>query len=380
MFRLYTKIPTYAIITLLTIISTVVLWIPFLFHFQSINGVRVETPNFQTVLKHYDGPLYVIPAKTLYDINNPLFETHPIGLTTTYFAAHLPLYPLFIRVLAPFIGYLRSMLMITLLFSIAFFNFFYYFLKKLKISERPLILTLILLFFTPRFLVVRSVGSPEPLFLFMMLTSLFFFIQKKYFFAGIAGALATMTKTPGILLFVGYALWCVEHYIKTNKIEIKWAWIFLIPVGLLLIFLLYWKQYGDFFAYFHSGDNIHLLFPPFSVFNFQKIWVGTAWLEEIVFLYFFYLMALLTLYQNKLMRPVFYFMLIFFLATISIQHRDLSRYALPMLPFALIAFEKLFTSKKFLIVLIILLPAIYLYAWNFMLYNIAPITDWSPFL
>lgn len=340
----------------------------------------METPNFQTVLKHYDGPLYVIPAKTLYDINNPLFETHPIGLTTAYFAAHLPLYPLFIRVLAPFIGYLRSMLMITLLFSIAFFNFFYYFLKKLKISERPLILTLILLFFTPRFLVVRSVGSPEPLFLFMILTSLFFFIQKKYFFAGIAGALATMTKTPGILLFVGYALWCVEHYIKTNKIEIKWAWIFLIPVGLLLVFLLYWKQYGDFFAYFHSGDNIHLLFPPFSVFSFQKIWVGTAWLEEIVFLYFFYLMALLTLYQNKLMRPVFYFMLIFFLAIISIQHRDISRYALPMLPFALIAFEKFFTSKKFLIVLIILLPAIYLYAWNFMLYNIAPITDWSPFL
>lgn len=380
MFRLYTKIPTYAIITVLTVVSTVILWIPFLFHFQSINGAYIETPNFQTVLKHYDGPLYIIPAKTLYNINDPLFSVHPLGLSPMYFAAHLPVYPLFIKILAPFMGYLKSMLVITLLFSIAFFNFFYFFLKKLKITEHPFILTFVLLFFTPRFLVVRSVGSPETLFLFMVLASVYFFIQKKYFFAGIVGAFATMTKTPGILLFAGYILYFVEYFIKNKKREIKSFWILLIPCGILLVFLLYWKQYGDFFAYFHSGDNIHLLFPPFSAFNFQKIWVGTAWLEEIVFLFFFYLLALLTLHQNKLMRPVFYFMLIFFIAIISVQHRDISRYALPLLPFALIAFEKFFTSKKFLIVLIILLPAIYLYAWNFMLYNIAPISDWTPFL
>ncbi|HLD26925.1 MAG TPA: hypothetical protein VJB63_03145 [Patescibacteria group bacterium] len=380
MSKLYTKIPPYAIISILTVVSTCVLWIPFLFHFQSINGIQVETPNFQTVLKHYDGPLYIIPAKTLYNINDPLFESHPMGLTTKYFAAHLPLYPLFIKALAPILGYLKSMLTITVFFSIAFFNFFYYFLRKLKITEQPLILTLVLLFFTPRLLVVRSVGSSEPLFLFLILASVFFFIQKKYFFAGILGGLAAMTKTPGILLFIGYVFWFVEHYIKTRKVEISWIWILLIPIGLLLVFLLYWQQYGDFFAYFHSGDNIHLIFPPFSVFNFQKNWVGTAWLEEIVFLYFFYLISLFTLYHNKLLRPAFYFALIFFLAAISIQHRDISRYTLPLLPFAAIVYEKFFTSKKFLITLIILIPAIYLYAWNFMLYNIAPITDWSPFL
>src|SRR3989344_3403652 len=108
---------------------------------------------------------------------------------------------------------------------------------------------------------------------------------------------------------------------------------------------------------------------------FLRIFIG-----EIVFLYFFYLISLFTLYHNKLLRPAFYFALIFFLAAISIQHRDISRYTLPLLPFAAIVYEKFFTSKKFLITLIILIPAIYLYAWNFMLYNIAPITDWSPFL
>lgn len=380
MCRLYTKIPPYAIITVVTVISTFVLWIPFIFHFQSINGVHIETPNFQTILKHYDGPLYIIPAKTLYNAHDPLFETHPIGLSTHYFAAHFPLYPLFIRLLAPFIGYLKSMLMVTMIFSVAFFNFFYYFLKKLRITEHPLILTFILLFLTPRFLVVRSVGSPEPLFLFTLIASLFFFIRRQYFYAGILGGVATITKTPGILLFAGYTLWFVEQCMKTRKIEIRWTWILLIPGGLLLVFLLYWRQYGDFFAYFNSGDNIHLIFPPFSVFNFQKNWVGTAWLEEIIFLYFFYLIGLCTLHQNKMMRPVFYFMLVFFIATILVQHRDISRYSLPMLPFVAMAYEKFFTSRKFLFALVILIPAIYLYVWNFMLYNNAPITDWRPFL
>jgi len=33
-----------------------------------------------------------------------------------------------------------------------------------------------------------------------------------------------------------------------------------------------------------------------------------------------------------------------------------------------------------LIALIILLPAIYMYGWNFMVYNIMPIGEWMPFL
>lgn len=380
MLKLYTKIKPYAIITCITTIATIVLWLPFIFHFPSINGIRIETPNFQTIFKHYDGPLYIIPAKTLYDINDPLFETHPLGLTTNYFAAHLPLYPLFIRIFAPLMGYLKSMIVVTLFFSIVFFNFFYYGVKKLKISAHPLALTFVMLFITPRFLVVRSIGSPEPLFLLMILVSVYFFIQKKYIYAGIAGGLATMTKTPGILLFIGYCIYTIHQYIKTKKIELKSLWLLLIPGGLLLVFLFYWRQYGDFFAYFHSGDNLHLVFPPFSVFNFQKVWVSTAWLEEIIFFYFFYLLAIFQLYSHQTLRPAFYFMLVFFIATILVQHRDISRYSLPMLPFAVIAYEKFFTSKKFLLVLILLLPAIYLYAWNFLLYNVAPITDWRPFL
>ena len=118
-----------------------------------------------------------------------------------------------------------------------------------------------------------------------------------------------MTKTPGILLFAGYGLVFVERFIKTKKISWQWLGIILIPLGLLGVFGLYAVQYKDFFAYFHSGDNIHLVF-PYSVFNFQKSWVGTAWLEEIIFYYFMYGLALINLKDSKY-RSFFYFGLVF---------------------------------------------------------------------
>ena len=92
-----------------------------------------------------------------------------------------------------------------------------------------------------------------------------------------------------------------------------------------------------------------------------------------------YGLAIFNLKDSKY-RSFFYFGLVFFTATLFVQHRDISRYFLPLWPLALIAFEKFFTSKKFLIIFIILLPAIFLYAFNFLLYNVMPISDWSAFL
>ncbi len=326
-----------------------------------------------------------MPAKTFYDQKKIEQLKLESALSPKYFAAHLPLYPILIRVareIAVALGikelaYLKSMIGVNLFATIGLVLFFYYLLKKFKLAKNPLILASILLFL-PRFLVVRSVGAPESLFMLLILLSLFFFERTQFWLAGLFGGLATMTKTPGILLFVAYGLVFTEKIIKERKINWNWLGILLIPLGIVCVFLIYGIQYQDFFAYFHSGDNIHLLF-PFSVFNFQKNWIGTAWLEEIIFYYFIYGLAVVCLKDFKY-RSFFYFSLVFFTATLFIQHRDISRYSLPLWPLALITFEKFFTSKKFLIILIILLPAIFLYAWNFLLYNVMPISDWAAFL
>ena len=410
------RIIPYCTLLLVVLTSTVIAWAPFI-----IKG------EFSTIYKHFDGPLYIISAKTGY---NPeafkRIDREPtLPHNSLYYAAHLPLYPFFIYLGSFAVGFLKSMIGVTLISSMALSCFFYYFLKRLNLTKHPFLLTSIFLLL-PRFLVVRSVGSPEPLFLLLILSSLFFFEKKNYLFAGIFGGLATMTKTPGILLFPAYIFVLIESWsigylsfrsalggeksrsvmtlrqvrlsfarflsrpepaeglLRNDKlvpnINWNWNWLFLlfIPLGLLAVFGIYYIQCNDFFAYFHSGDNIHLVF-PYAVFNSSSPWVGTAWLEDILFYFVLYISTVVILWKSKY-RSFFYFALIFLTATVFVQHRDISRYSLPLWPLACVAYEHIFTSKKALLVGIVLIFGIYMYAWNFLGANVMPISEWLPFM
>lgn len=377
MTKKFNKFPSYFAIFFIVAISTFFIWFPFLFKIPNWLGISISSSNFQYILKNYDGPLYIVAAKSLYNpslINNLNLE---LSLSAKYFAAHLPLYPLLIRFFTPLFGFLKSMIFVNIFFTVILSLFFYFLLKNLHLSQKPLLLTIIFLFL-PRFLVIRSIGAPESLFIFLILLSLYFFEKEKYFLAGIAGGLASATKTPGILLFVGYFLTIMEKYLKERKINWRWFNIVFIPIGLMLVFLWYEKQYGNFLVYFNQESFVPLVF-PYSVFNFQKQWVGTAWLEEIVLYFFLYLLTVISLKKIRY-RSFFYFSLVFFIATTFVQHRDISRYSLPLWPLACLAFAEFFTSKKFLLAFIIILPAIYLFAWNYLTFNILPISNWQPFL
>ena len=358
------------------LLSTFILWLPFILRVPTWFGINIDLNNFLYIYKNYDGILYIIPAKTLY---NPTLiqEISQSLMRPLYYAAHLPLYPVFIRLFSYIFGYLKSMIFVNVLFTCILACFFYFLVKKLKISEKPIALTIVFLFL-PRFLIVRSVGAPESLFIFLILVSLFFFEKKKYFIACILGGLSAMTKTPGILLFFVYLFVFIEEYLNKKKVNWNFLFTLFIPIGLFLVFLLYYFQYGDFFAYFHTGGVVPIGF-PFSVFNHGLKWVGTVWLEDIIFYFFIYLMTVVTLKRSK-HRSFFYFSLVFVTASILIQHRDIARYTLPIWPMAVIAFEKFFTSRKFLVVFVVLLFATYMYAWNFMTQNYMPIADWTPFL
>ena len=379
---------------------------PFLLKVPHLNGIDTQNISFQTVLSHWDGPLYIIPAKTGYDPEDYILSKSPLGLSPKYFAAHLPGYPTTIAVFSKIIGYPKTTILSTLFFTVILYSFFYFFLQKLNffksdkspVNIKAITLTAVFLFFTPRLFVVRSVGSPEPMFMLFILSSIYFFVKKKYLVSSILGSAAIITKTPAILLFLAYSLFFVDSYRMNKKFEIKWLSVLLIPISLIAVFIFYFLQYGDFFAYFNSGDNLHLSWPPFQAFNATKNWVGTAWLEDIVFIYFLFGYAALELlhrlrsslshtiksifspHQDRFFAISATFAIPFFFAIISIVHRDVSRYALPLLPFALITFEKFFTSRKFLILLLVLIPAIYMYSWNLMLENVMPNINWGPLL
>ncbi len=379
MLKLYNKFASQLLIIFIILFSSFLLYLPFLLRAGDWLGLKIFDSNMQYIYRNYDGPLYIIPAKTAY---SPL-AIQKIGLELPlppkYFAAHLPLYPAFIALLGPALGYLKSMITVNLFFTVILGLFFYYFLKRLKLSRNPLLLTTVFMFL-PRFYIVRSVGAPESLFILLILLSLFFFEQEKFWWAGVFGGLAVMTRTPGVLLFAGYALTFLEKYVRSKKFEWQnYLAICLIPLGLFLVFLLYWKQYGDFFAYFNGGGDLHPILYPFAAFNALAKWVRSAWLEDIVFYFFIYALSLFYLRDLKY-RSLYYFAIVYFVALLFVQHRDIARYGLPLWPLAVIAFDKFFTSRKFGYALIIVLPGIYLYALNFILSNVMPVANWKPFL
>jgi len=378
------NIKSYFTVIFFVLISTFFVWLPFLLKSNSWYGIEIPNSNTQYIYRNFDGPLYIIPAKTFY--NKKAIEKIglELALQAKYFAAHLPLYPFLIRIFADLfrmisipLPYFKSMIFVNLAATVFLALFFYFFIKKLRLSQKPLLLSFVFLFI-PKFLVVRSIGAPESLFMLLILLSIYFFEKERYFLAGLFGGLSAMTKTPGILLFIAYGLVFLEKILKTKKINWCWLGIFLIPLGLLTVFIIYAFQYKDFFAYFNSGDNIHLFY-PLAVFNYKANWVGTAWLEEMIFYFFLYGLTVYGL-RNSKYRSFFYFSLVFYIAVLFVQHKDIPRYSLPLWPMALISLEKFFTSKKFLIVFILLLPAIYLFAWNFIVYNIMPISNWQPYL
>lgn len=321
-----------------------------------------------TVVSNYDGPLFMVAAKSLY--NKDFIESNfQFPLPSEYYAAHFPMIPLLIMAVGVFTNFPYAMLIVTLLTSILAIYFF----DKLS---KNLYLTFVFALFPARWLIVRSVGSAEPLFIGAIIASLYFFRKKEYLWAGIWGMVAQFTKSPAILLFLSYVI----YFIWQKKYDYKkYLPLLLIPLSLICVFLVYYFTTGDFLAYFHSGDNIHLMFPPFQIFNYAAPWVGTFWLEEIIFIYLFGAIAVYRLFDKKEYEMAV-FSAVYFFFILFISHRDILRYFLPIVPFALIGFSDFIDRKEFRIAFAIIIIPIFLFSLSFISQNAMPISNWAPFL
>lgn len=375
------------ILTSFTLLVTFAVWLPHILTLQNFWGLNFEA-GFNTIYRNFDGIEYITIAKTFYDPQK--ISQIPLSLPTSYYASHFPGYAIIINFFAP-LGYLKSMLFVSLLSTVLAGWAFYFLTRDFKLSSHPLFLSFIFLILPARWLVVHSVGSSEPTFILFIILALYFIMKfnqsnqfKDIFIAAIFGLFAQITRPPGILLFIALSLWVFWKITKQKQIAeisntfLKHLPLLFIPLGLIGIFYLYSISYGDFWAYFHSGDNIHLTFPPFGVFNKAQFWVGDIWLEDIIYIFLLGFFGGVLLWKQKL-YPMAFFVLTYLVAATLVAHRDISRYLLPIFPFILIAFEKVLTSREFKIILPIILLAIYLYAQNFILENTAPIPNLEIF-
>lgn len=376
-------------VLMISILPTLLIWVPFFFRVEKFWNIPLTKDGMATIVANYDGPLYIVVAKTLY---NPqmIKDMFSFNLPTQYYAAHFPLFPVLIKPFAPIFGFPYAMLFVTVLSSFLAIYFFNIFISQYFKKSDALWLTFVFSIFPARWLIVRSVGSAEPLFIACIIATAYYFQNKKYWKAGIWGVLATLTKSPGILLFLALTLAVIapnikklgslhfDKWIKSLKIS-SFLPILTIPLSLISVFIFYKLKLNDFFAYFHSGDNIHLLFPPFQIFNYSADWVGTFWLEEIIFVYLFGILGLIKLIQQQ-RNTAIWIVGIFFFSLLFVSHRDVIRYSLPISPFLILAYGDTIIKREFKIALAVLIIPIYLFSLAYISQNVMQISDWGPLL
>jgi len=375
----FTKFNYHFKLVTLTVLSTLLFWLIFYFNVPGKIGFNQVT--LETVFANYDGPNYMVIAKCGYN-KNCIGPNFSLPQSLEYYPAHLPGYPALISFLNNFTTGPKAMIFSTLLGSIFLSLILFELLKLFTNPKKAFWLSIVFLFFPARFFVLRQIGAPETWFLATTIASIFFFKKDKFWISAIFAALAQTFKSPGILLLVAYGIIAVKDLIKTKKIGqiIRQYFPFiLVPITILLIFYLYYLQTGNFWAYFQSGDNFHLSF-PFSVFISTQSWINTIWLEDIIYIFLIAIYGVYRLIKKYKFDIVAVYSLVFLVATLCVAHRDISRYIAPIYPFLLLAYKKPLTKKPIKIILLLLIPAIILYAINFVCGNVAPISDWTNYL
>lgn len=367
----------------ITVLSLFLFWLPLMLKTGTFWGIEFGRQGMEVVVQNFDGLNFLVVAKSLYSpqIIEEINAQFLTGNEPIYFSAHYPLMAIIIRIFSTFLSLpnalLATIVISNILLGYGLLRFFTSFGLNQKLT---VLLTTMALFFPARMLSVRGVGSNEPLFIFFILMSLVANKQKRDYQSALWGTLAVLTRSPGILLFGGYAISILLNKSDWPTKIMQALPYLLMPLTLLSLFAYYGYIYGDFWAYFNSGDNLHLFFPPFAIFSNMQSWISDMWREDIIYLYLFYGGGLLLLPKKYTALRMFTY--VYGTTLLLVAHRDLARYALPIAPMVWLGYERVVAQipTQYRRYLWLALIPIYLLGWQFVLKNIQPIGDWSVFL
>jgi Gpi18-like mannosyltransferase len=350
-------------ITIIFLISSIIFY-GYYFLFSSFK--------FQLLYQSWDGPAYVVVARSFYNLS-AISQANTVGLPAYYFANYFPLYPLFIWLFS-FIGYWRSSLFVSQLFTLFFLVTMYFLFKTVYPNKKLNWVVFPFLLFPARWFSITHIGSSEPLFLFFVALFTIFLVKEKYLYSAIFLILAQLTRHAAIWLFMGVIVFFIFS-VFTKKISISQAIkkmlpFFLVPIIFLLINVFFYLRYRDLsFIMAYTQKSSYFRWPPFGIFNIQG--AGDVWKESVIFNYLIYLGSVLLLFREKKYNLGF-LALLNFIPLVFLVQEDLSRIALAGLPFLYLGYHKIVTNKVFQISLILLSPAIYAFSIAFLNYNISP--------
>jgi hypothetical protein len=308
-----------------------------------------------TVYRFWDGPNYLTIARTLYDVrpDNPLLA---YVYEPRYFLVHLPVYPLLVRTLS-IVGYQQALLLVSILATCAATVLFYRLCRDVWKVASPGFLTLVFLFLPPRWLLYRSTGSTEAVYMAFTLTAIFFFERSKVGRASAAGVLATLTRISGLMIVPAFAVVLLRRR--------RWkelAWLALIPAALAAYFFFGAAQTGNFLEYFSQHGEKMAAFRPFG---FLPELFGKGLYHQAEF---HILLALVYAVGTSRLRafPTIFWYCVFELGLhVFISTEDWSRYFLAMAPFALVVgFREVIDTKAFRWIFPPYVIAALVYAWG----------------
>ena len=331
--------------------------------------------NLDIVYKNWDGPSYLLAAISMYDpqvaYHNNFINSGDIRPDWSWLPAHFPMYPLFIRIFS-FLGPFQSMLFVSISFTLLSYLALYELIKSLRITAHPLAVTLPFIFLSPRWFTVSHVGGSESMFLFFVIMFLQFVSKRDHLKSAIFIALAQATRPHAAFFVLGMAIIALIELWRSKDLGsvIKSYYPYLLsPLAILAVFTLYKVQTGNFWAFFDAislTKNLQSI--PFRTFSFPASNIETFWQEVNAYDYVLYFAACLLMFRKK-MWQYGVISLTYFVPLIFLQHSDISRYAIPLLPFAFIAYSEVIERKEFTWATLLMSPAIMLYAINFMDHN-----------
>ncbi len=351
-----------------------VLFLKILFLLPIFTQLKLYWPqlSFTTWWKNFDAPYYLAVAQSNYNPTQILHWWSWLNRPPAYYPAHLPLFPFaiklvnFLGISLPLSGFIISFI---LSFGVVWAWIKLY--QKENKTYPSLLISWSVLLFPPRMWTINNIISPEPLFIILILLTFLFWQERKYLVALLLAGAAFWTKSPAFFLFASFGLWLwlIEHkgnLLKTFMDKRSWLIIFIGLLSFLTLSYFYLHQSGDFWAYFHSGNNIHLFWPPLQVFNPLQVWVGSFWLEDIVLLLGLYFYLLIRSWPNFKNSPLWIFSALYLSSLFFVAHRDISRYALPFVPLLLLMNKGILKDNwKNRLVFGLYLILTFFYSWNF---------------
>ena len=322
--------------------------------------------NLDVLFRFWDGPHYMYVAKTFYF--NP--EEHPFtayNLPQNYFACHLPMYPILIRIFATFAmgNYEIGMTLATVASTVGSAVLFYNLLRVCDVKNAlPLALTFCLI--PPRWLIYNSVGATEPLFFCFLFGAFIAYYKNHLPWLMVCLVGLILTRITGILL--------VPVFMVLYAFQREWWKAFWVPwtgLALLALFTFYHFVYGDFFSYFswNLSNQGLIRTPPFLLLHGLAPNASYYAAELYVITFLLYGYGVFALWDKY--KPFFLFALVHYVFCTFIFHSDLSRYLLAIAPFAIVlSYQQVWTRKSSLFIIPVVIYLSHKYILEYIPHNL----------